>query len=546
MTCGKKHCANAPTEATKVDHAELDGRPRCIHAYCRAPLQGDECPHGHSQTTREAEVYVAFLGRQGEEPYTVEVPIVLDDAAAQEQAMRLVQAQIEAGGMWEQVEQIEFGSLETIAPVVAGTEAASGIPTDRATAAGLWAQLGAVPVDEEGEIDEPFLHFPRGTQSEDIWHWFEQHFGLSVVDDLGMGRRGDRWPPLQMAPSAAPSAALPARVREELAQVLGEWVEFHEAAGSPNISGDDRRSTADLAEQSQALLTDPQVAASPGGNHLRRLLMFYEEFLDGSLEDSAWRDWEDEVEEAWDTAHALHTAPTAEEVAAAQGYEHVTQVGGVRVYHDYIHGGEVISQYHYTVYSPEQDRMASFDVRDLYQTVESERSLLADGLGGLAISRWSDHPRIIVHAVAALGDRGFAAWLREHGQEPLRETTLSPAARQEPWVEPTPQEMKDLAARLWGQVEAAIPDWRQRRLSTWYPAHLDDGAEVEVMLTLGVGRNNGQEYLRVQRTVPRIIREAGRLVQEGDAAPPERRREAGTTTITMIINRNTGETKESR
>lgn len=50
----------------------------------------------------------------------------------------------------------------------------------------LWEKLGDIPVDErEGQyIDEEFLDFPIGTDREDIWHWFESEFNVSVAVDL--------------------------------------------------------------------------------------------------------------------------------------------------------------------------------------------------------------------------------------------------------------------------------------------------------------------------------------------------------------------------
>lgn len=51
MTCGKKHCANAPSEATKVDPAEVEGRPLCDHPGCdkRVVGTGEQCADGHRQ-----------------------------------------------------------------------------------------------------------------------------------------------------------------------------------------------------------------------------------------------------------------------------------------------------------------------------------------------------------------------------------------------------------------------------------------------------------------------------------------------------------------
>lgn len=52
-------------------------------------------------------------------------------------------------------------------------------------AKGLWAVLGDVPTSLGGEwLDEPFLHFPKGTAVDDVWHWFEATFNVSVATDL--------------------------------------------------------------------------------------------------------------------------------------------------------------------------------------------------------------------------------------------------------------------------------------------------------------------------------------------------------------------------
>lgn len=49
----------------------------------------------------------------------------------------------------------------------------------------LWDEFGDVPMDPETEcIESKWHHFPAGTHREDIWHWFEHEFGLSVGDNL--------------------------------------------------------------------------------------------------------------------------------------------------------------------------------------------------------------------------------------------------------------------------------------------------------------------------------------------------------------------------
>ncbi len=47
-----------------------------------------------------------------------------------------------------------------------------------------WAQFGDIPINENGEILAPFRQFPAGTLREDVWHWFEEEFGVSVHDLL--------------------------------------------------------------------------------------------------------------------------------------------------------------------------------------------------------------------------------------------------------------------------------------------------------------------------------------------------------------------------
>lgn len=48
----------------------------------------------------------------------------------------------------------------------------------------LWEELGNIPINENEEIEERFLFFDIGTPREEIWHWFEDEFNLSVAEDL--------------------------------------------------------------------------------------------------------------------------------------------------------------------------------------------------------------------------------------------------------------------------------------------------------------------------------------------------------------------------
>ncbi len=50
----------------------------------------------------------------------------------------------------------------------------------------LWEELGEVPMNPETEeIEEPWKHFLPGTHREDIWHWFEKQFDISVAELTG-------------------------------------------------------------------------------------------------------------------------------------------------------------------------------------------------------------------------------------------------------------------------------------------------------------------------------------------------------------------------
>jgi len=49
----------------------------------------------------------------------------------------------------------------------------------------LWLEFGDVPMDPETEcIEEDWNDFSAGTHREEIWHWFEETFDVSVAEDL--------------------------------------------------------------------------------------------------------------------------------------------------------------------------------------------------------------------------------------------------------------------------------------------------------------------------------------------------------------------------
>jgi hypothetical protein len=46
----------------------------------------------------------------------------------------------------------------------------------------LWQKLRDIPTDDKDCIELPFQHFQVGTHREEIWHWFEDSFGIAVFD----------------------------------------------------------------------------------------------------------------------------------------------------------------------------------------------------------------------------------------------------------------------------------------------------------------------------------------------------------------------------
>lgn len=45
----------------------------------------------------------------------------------------------------------------------------------------LWEEFGDVPIDNNDCITEDWNGFEAGTDRFDIWHWFEEEFGISVA-----------------------------------------------------------------------------------------------------------------------------------------------------------------------------------------------------------------------------------------------------------------------------------------------------------------------------------------------------------------------------
>lgn len=51
---------------------------------------------------------------------------------------------------------------------------------DNKKALEVWELLGDIPINDDEEIDGNFLHFEKGTNMYDIWHWFEREFDVAV------------------------------------------------------------------------------------------------------------------------------------------------------------------------------------------------------------------------------------------------------------------------------------------------------------------------------------------------------------------------------
>ena len=57
----------------------------------------------------------------------------------------------------------------------------------------LWEQLGDIPVNDEGNIESPFLHFNPGAYTLEIWTWFEEQNDRFIVGDVQRGIRQSDW-----------------------------------------------------------------------------------------------------------------------------------------------------------------------------------------------------------------------------------------------------------------------------------------------------------------------------------------------------------------
>ena len=84
-----------------------------------------------------------------------------------------------AGGNWE------FVYSDILVPTFKDFRPGFTIVYDMRAIKNLWSDFGNVPMDPETErIEQKWHEFKPGTHREEIWHWFEKTFDLSVTEDL--------------------------------------------------------------------------------------------------------------------------------------------------------------------------------------------------------------------------------------------------------------------------------------------------------------------------------------------------------------------------
>lgn len=60
--------------------------------------------------------------------------------------------------------------------------------TGLATLPELWEMFSEIPIDNDDEIEEPFLCFPAGTPRLEVWRWFDARCPNSLSKDLLNGQ----------------------------------------------------------------------------------------------------------------------------------------------------------------------------------------------------------------------------------------------------------------------------------------------------------------------------------------------------------------------
>jgi hypothetical protein len=48
----------------------------------------------------------------------------------------------------------------------------------------IWDKLADITVNANNEIEQKFMNFPTGTDIEDIWHYIENTYDVSIAIDL--------------------------------------------------------------------------------------------------------------------------------------------------------------------------------------------------------------------------------------------------------------------------------------------------------------------------------------------------------------------------
>jgi len=52
-----------------------------------------------------------------------------------------------------------------------------------------WDAFYDIPINDDDEIEKPFMGFEIGTHRFEIWHWFEEEFNIRVADYLFGGTK---------------------------------------------------------------------------------------------------------------------------------------------------------------------------------------------------------------------------------------------------------------------------------------------------------------------------------------------------------------------
>lgn len=94
------------------------------------------------------------------------------------------------GASATRIDSLQENTVEEIAEVIQfWLEDESGYTIDKLcveiTVVELWKEFGEVLMNTETEeIETEWNGFPAGTHREEIWHWFEETFHVSVAEEL--------------------------------------------------------------------------------------------------------------------------------------------------------------------------------------------------------------------------------------------------------------------------------------------------------------------------------------------------------------------------